>query len=99
MSGPWLEDFSYTYYRRLLHAIRANFRPQLFSDTRILPWKQQERPTVLLRHDVDLDLSLALTMAGIEIEFGVHSCYMVMTRCPFYSIRDESSKAILLRLV
>jgi len=57
-----------------------------------------DKPSIILRHDVDLDLDKALIMAEIESELNISSCYMVMTNSPFYKIEDKSSRAVLLRL-
>lgn len=97
-NNGWSSDFSYGYYRKLLHAIKANFRIHLFDEVPKLLRDQRKQPCILLRHDVDLDLVKALAMAEIESELDIYSCYMVMTNCPFYSLEDKSSRSILLRL-
>ncbi len=99
MTGGWSSDFSYGYYRRLLKAIKANFQIRLFSEVPEILKLHQEKPVVLLRHDVDLDLDSALTMAEIESDFQVSSCYMLMTNCPFYNLNDQSSRAIVSHLI
>jgi hypothetical protein len=98
MNTGWSSDFSYRYYETLLQAIKAHFHLRLFSDVPQFPTGHQEQPIILLRHDVDLDLDIALTMAEIESDLGISSCYMVMTNCPFYTLEAKSSRSILLRL-
>src|SRR5512132_727984 len=99
MDTGWSSDFSYRYYRTLLQAIMATFQIHLLSDVPRLLTGHQEHPITLLRHDIDLDLHIALTMAEIESALSVSSCYMVMTTCPFYTLQDKSSRSILLRLL
>lgn len=47
-----------------------------------------EQKTILLRHDVDLSLSDALTMAKIEAEVGVESTYCIFIASPLYNPFD-----------
>lgn len=44
--------------------------------------------SVYLRHDIDLCLSRALTMARLEKELGISSTYYIMVRGCFYNIND-----------
>lgn len=98
-SNGWSSDFSYGYYRKLMQTIKTNFHIHLMYEVpHLLQKGRQEKPSILLRHDVDLDLDKALAMAEIESEINISSCYMVMTNCPFYKIEDKSSQAVLLRL-
>ncbi|MBA4405762.1 hypothetical protein C0389_00650 [bacterium] len=88
-------DFSYSYYQKILFIIKTNFDQYLFSQAPIVFRKQHNKPTIFLRHDIDLDLEKALVMAQIEYENKIKSCYMVMTNCSFYSLQNNSAKSIL----
>ena len=48
-----------------------------------------KKPIILLRHDIDLSLDSAIKIARIEQEYGISSCFMIMTNSPFYSIKDK----------
>ena len=48
---------------------------------------------VFLRHDVDLSLDAALSMARLEAEMGVRSTYFLMTRSVFYNLASHAGEA------
>jgi hypothetical protein len=90
----WSADLSYGYIKQLLDTAKASFSiQQVFRAPAAL---NSGRPTILLRHDVDLDLAAALKMGEIENRRGIASTYMVMTTSPFYRI-DESCSITQLR--
>jgi hypothetical protein len=53
---------------------------------------------VLLRHDVDMSLAAALTMAELEAEHDVQATYFLMTRSDFYNLDARAGVAALARL-
>ena len=53
---------------------------------------------LLLRHDVDMSLEAALTMAELEADRGVAATYFLMTRSEFYNLDSRSGVAALARL-
>ena len=97
MTTAWAEDFTYRYYRRLVESASANFEPRLFSE--VPQALAAGVSTLLLRHDVDVDLSAALSLAKIEHEFGARSTFMVMTACPLYAVQAPESRRILAEFV
>lgn len=56
-------------------------------------WEEKKR-CVILRHDVDNDLSKALKLAQIEQSKGINSTYFVLVTSDFYNIfsKDNSKK-------
>ena len=92
MSIAWSSDFSYKYYRKLLETIREHYSLYLMSEAEHILNIDSERPKLILRHDVDLDLSCAVALAEIENELGISACYMVLSDSPFYFLDDISSK-------
>jgi hypothetical protein len=48
-----------------------------------------------IRHDVDLDLSLALSMAKIEESLNINSTYLVLVSSDAYNIFSKKNKGIL----
>ena len=55
----------------------------------------EERPFVLLRHDIDISLRPALEVARIEYEQGIQATYFVLLRSPFYNVLSRSNAEIL----
>lgn len=49
---------------------------------------------VLLRHDVDADLSAALEMAKIEHTYGIKATYFLMLRSPLYNLLGRENFSI-----
>ncbi len=98
MSPGWSSDFSYKYFRKILQAIKSNFKLHLISEARKI-LNRNGQPKLFLRHDVDVSLKRAFKMAEIEKEFEIHATYMVIANSPLYCLKDEASKDILQRLI
>lgn len=64
-------DFSYAGYRRIMRHAK-----QLGPVIPLGQWTGD--PAIILRHDIDLDILLALRLARIEAEEGVRSTYFVL---------------------
>jgi hypothetical protein len=78
--------FDLDHYRDLLEAAQAGGYRFAFFD------QPPEAGTVILRHDVDLSLDAALTMAELESEAGATATYFLMTRSEFYNLRSPSGE-------
>jgi len=84
--------FDLSHYRELLEAAQAGgYRFAAFGDS-------PERGDLFLRHDVDLSLDAALTMAVLEAELGVHTTYLLMTESVFYNLASAEGVAAIDRL-
>lgn len=57
-----------------------------------------ERGEIYLRHDIDLSLDAALTMAEVEAEHEVVATYLLMTESVFYNLASSEGVAALVRL-
>ncbi len=58
----------------------------------------EERPFVVIRHDIDMSLRPALEIARIEYEQGVQATYFVLLRSPFYNVLSRSSAERMLQI-
>jgi hypothetical protein len=88
-----LPPFSRTGYRRLIEGfLGAGYRPATFDSV------QRERRDVILRHDVDVSLEAAVTIAEIEREMDVQATYFVMISNSFYNIHSYEGRRSLARL-
>jgi hypothetical protein len=84
--------FDLAHYGELLAAAKSGgYRFALF-DREPLPGD------LLLRHDVDLSLDAALTLAGLEAEAGVQATYFLMTQSIFYNLASPEGEHALGRL-
>jgi hypothetical protein len=84
--------FDLDHYAELLDAARAGGYRFAFFD------REPQPGDVLLRHDVDMSLEAALTMAELEAERSVAATYFLMTRSDFYNLDAGSGVAALARL-
>jgi hypothetical protein len=84
--------FSLDHYRELLEAARAG-------GYRFTHFDELPRPgDLLLRHDVDLSLDAALTMAELEAAEGASATYFLMTESVFYNLASKEGVAAIDRL-
>lgn len=54
---------------------------------------------ILLRHDVDVSLSIAADMAEVEASLGVHSTYFLLTNSPLYNMFEDKSIENVFRII
>ena len=80
-------DFSLDHYAELLDAAAAGgYRWAAFEH-------EPEPGDLFLRHDVDLSLTAALTVARLEHERGVRATYFLMTESVFYNLASAEGRA------
>ena len=84
--------FDLDHYAELLEAARSGGYRCAFFD------REPEPGDLLLRHDVDMSLEAAVTMAELEAARGVAATYFLMTRSDFYNLDARSGVAALERL-
>ena len=60
--------------------------------------REPEDGDLFLRHDVDLSLEAALSMARLEAEHGARATYFLMTRSVFYNLASPVGEAALAEL-
>ena len=84
--------FDLAHYVELLDATRAGGYRFAFFD------HEPRGGDVLLRHDIDMSLPAAVTMAELEAERDVQATYFLMTRSDFYNLDSPSGVAALARL-
>ncbi|WP_096388805.1 polysaccharide deacetylase family protein [Halopenitus persicus] len=72
-------EFTHHWYRRFLQRLLAEgYDFRAFSD-------RVGDGDVILRHDVDLSVDAAVTMARIEADLGIRSTYCVLLTSPLYN--------------
>jgi len=82
-------EFTHRWYRRFLHELRANgYRFKPFS-------ADIGYGDIVLRHDVDLSVDAAVTMARIEANLGIESTYCVLLTSPLYNPQEATHRAAL----
>ena len=85
-------SFDLAHYRELLEAgLAGGYRYATFGDG-------PTQGELLFRHDVDLSLDAALTMAELEAELGVRTTYLLMTESVFYNLASKEGDRAIARL-
>ncbi len=85
-------SFDLEHYREILEAAyTGGYR---FADFGSGP----ERGDLFLRHDVDLSLDAAVTMAELEAELEVRATYLLMTESVFYNLASSEGVSAIARL-
>ena len=84
--------FDLPHYRELLRAAQAGgYRFAGFD-------RAPQNGDLFLRHDVDLSLDAALTMAEVEADEGAWSTWFLMTRSVFYNLASKDGEQAIVRL-
>jgi hypothetical protein len=84
--------FDLAHYRELLDAAEAGgYRWATFD-------YPPQTGDLFLRHDVDMSLEAAVTMAELEAERGARATYFLMTQSQFYNLDSHDGEAALARL-
>lgn len=79
--------FTYDGYRGLLMLLRDHgYEVADYHD-----WHEKDR-CVILRHDIDTDLSQAVRFAQLEQQAGVKSTYFVLLTSDFYNVFSKTSR-------
>ena len=90
--------FTHTGYRNLLsRLLAAGYRPAAFADAERL--LADGTRFVLLRHDIDFDLSSALAMARIEAEMALFSTWFVLVRTEHYNLFSAEGSRIVAEIL
>jgi len=84
--------FDLAHYGELLAAAKSGGYRFAFFDRKPAPGD------LLLRHDVDLSLDAALTLAGLEAAAGAQATYFLMTQSIFYNLGSPEGEHALERL-
>lgn len=85
------DDFTYTHYREILeNALKAGYQITSFHDSTTI---DKSKKVLYLRHDVDGNLTKALTMAKIESEMGISATYFLLLNSPLYNLLETRSLA------
>jgi hypothetical protein len=85
-------SFDLEHYGEILEAAKAGgYRFRFFEGS-------PERGDLFLRHDVDLSLDAALTLAELEAAHGARATYLLMTQSVFYNLASREGERAIARL-
>ncbi len=86
MTTAWSGNFTYDYFVRILKTVQEKFTLRLLGNGLAGDSAQSQ---LFLRHDVDVSINRALTMAEIEAEHGIQATYMFMPHSRLYDIQRD----------
>jgi hypothetical protein len=89
MSSTGTCSFSYAHFRDIVTRARTHGFEFVQFGAKYPP----ERRVLLLRHDIDLDMTKAVAMARTEAELGIRSTYFLQISTPFYNLFDRPARA------
>jgi hypothetical protein len=93
--SPFDEELTYQNFVSILEALTLQFDIRPLRDRFC---HTTARPTLFMRHDIDVSLKNAVRLAEIESRLGVRATYMVIPNSPLYSITDDPGRSALGRL-
>jgi hypothetical protein len=92
MHNTMPDDFSLDVYGELLTAIsRHGYAFGVCDEVSTL--LASGKPFVLLRHDVEIDLAAAISIAKLEATLGIRATYCLTPSTPFYSLFSRQNLA------
>ncbi len=87
-------DFTWENYRLLIDTFLQNGY-----QTRLFHQLESDKSHLVLRHDVDFSMKLAVDVAKLEADMGIQSHYFVLLRSEFYNICSPSDWGNVLSLI
>jgi ubiquinone/menaquinone biosynthesis C-methylase UbiE len=96
MNSSSQAEFTYQNFESLLEILKHRFELRLIGEGLS---EAPIDPTLFLRHDVDVSLKRALTMAEIEWRHGVPATYMIIPNSILYDLRSHAASAALRQLI
>lgn len=93
IENPMIEElstFTREAYKGFLSFLKSAYRVLTVSEAHIT-----KRPHLILRHDVDVSLESALTMAELDSELGVKSTFYVLFSNRYYNLLETDSLRLL----
>jgi len=79
-------DFTLTNYKKLLVIALQNYSFSFYSDVNLYNDK-----TIILRHDLEFSVPIALEMAKIEADLGIRATYFIQLHGDFYNALEAKT--------
>ena len=84
MTNYFFSDFTLNNYQRLLELAKANYSFSFYDE-------EFMNKSILLRHDLEFSIPIAVQMAEIEAELGIKSTYFIQLHSEFYNLLERRS--------
>ncbi|PUE63764.1 hypothetical protein [Arcobacter caeni] len=90
-----MELFDLEFYKVLLKNIQNNYTITDYGDV----YCNNNKKSLLIRHDIDVSLYDALELAKIEAEFNIKSTYFIWIKSPFYNALSIENQKNLFKII
>jgi hypothetical protein len=90
-------EFTYDYYKEFICYLREVYDFTTFYDGKRIV--EADRPLVIMRHDIDMDLEAAVRMSSLEKDLRIFSTYFFMVRCPLYNVFSSSGAGLVKKIL
>jgi hypothetical protein len=86
-------NFTYTHYDEILELIKeSDYKVSFFNEIPL------DGRTIIIRHDVDIDMEKAYKIAFMEHRHGIRTTYFILIRSPFYNIFEKNCWELIKRI-
>lgn len=92
------KDFNVESYKKYL-ILAKKYKYNFISFLKFEKKKNRKNKSIILRHDVDIDLNLAEKFAQIENKLNIKSTFFVMTNNNLYNLFSKNSKKIIKKIL
>ena len=79
-------DFTMENYKQILELAKKNYVFRLFTDE-----INKNEKIILLRHDIEFSIPIALEMAEMEAELGIKATYLLQVHGDFYNALEKEN--------
>jgi hypothetical protein len=85
------EDFTLSNYRKLLILASDKYTFHFFDE-------QYKNKSILLRHDLEFSVPIALEMAQVEADLGIKATYFIQLHSEFYNTLEKATVKSILKI-
>lgn len=89
-------DFSLRHYLEVLNNAKSNYN--YIGPLKDLNTRKNNDSFIILRHDVDISLDHALTIAQSEYDSQLHSTFFILLHSPFYNALTKKNETIISKI-
>lgn len=87
-------DFTLTNYQSILKFGLENYKFKFFNEK-----NEYNDKTIILRHDIEFSIPIALQMAEIEADLGIRSTYLLQLHGDFYNALEKNNLISIKRII
>ncbi|MFC1872251.1 hypothetical protein ACFLYV_00810 [Chloroflexota bacterium] len=98
-----MKQFTYDYYRYFLEKLLKKYKFISFNEGKILYLHKElddnQYSHLIMRHDIDMDLSVATALAKVEMEYNIKATYFILLKCPIYNVFSKENSEYIEQII